>query len=198
MNTIKRLIITAVIIVPILICGHATGGKLYKWVDKDGVVHFSDRKPEDPEKLKGQVQENEVKDIIPVKIEQAPKKETKTINPVEHTTNCTFTIRGNKSLGTGFFISPNGYAVNLSFDPHTLDSEKGELILCSLLKGFFNSGGMELQLNVLDHQILEDAMAHPGKHPGIVVRVAGYCAYFDDLPLEAKQEIISRNRQQVA
>ncbi len=51
-----------------------------------------------------------------------------------------------------------------------------------------------MQLNVLDPAILEDARAHPGKHPGIVVRVAGYCAYFDELPLTVKDEIIARTR----
>ncbi|MBU2512022.1 formate acetyltransferase [bacterium] len=91
-------------------------------------------------------------------------------------------------------LSPNGYALNLSFDPHTLKGEKGVMILDSLLRGYFEKGGMELQLNVLDHQVLEDALNNPGKHPGIVVRVAGYCAFFDDLPHEVKKEVINRNR----
>jgi formate C-acetyltransferase len=56
---------------------------------------------------------------------------------------------------------------------------------------------MELQLNVLDAKMLEEARQHPGKYPGLVVRVAGYCAYFDDLPDESKQEIISRTRLRI-
>ncbi len=51
---------------------------------------------------------------------------------------------------------------------------------------------MELQFNVIDPEELADARANPGKYPGIVVRVAGYCAYFDDLPDAVKQEIIDR------
>ena len=47
---------------------------------------------------------------------------------------------------------------------------------------------------MLDPEQLEDALHHPGKYPDLVVRVAGYCAYFDDLPLGVKQEIISRTR----
>jgi formate C-acetyltransferase len=39
-----------------------------------------------------------------------------------------------------------------------------------------------------------DARSHPGRYPGIVVRVAGYCAYFDELPDTVKDEIISRTR----
>ncbi|MEA3224245.1 MAG: pyruvate formate lyase family protein, partial [Thermodesulfobacteriota bacterium] len=88
-------------------------------------------------------------------------------------------------------LAPNGYALNLRFDPNTLAGEKGVDILSALVKGFFDSGGMEMQLNVLDPDMLEDARRNPGKYPGLVVRVAGYCAYFDDLPDAAKQEIIT-------
>ncbi|RJP44866.1 MAG: hypothetical protein C4548_05340, partial [Desulfobacteraceae bacterium] len=49
-----------------------------------------------------------------------------------------------------------------------------------------------MQLNVVDPDILKEARDNPGRHPGIVVRVAGYCAYFDDLPDTVKQEIIAR------
>jgi pyruvate-formate lyase len=54
-----------------------------------------------------------------------------------------------------------------------------------------------LQFNVLDAGILEDARAHPGKYPGLVVSVAGYCAYFDNLPEDSKLEIISRTRLRI-
>jgi formate C-acetyltransferase len=66
--------------------------------------------------------------------------------------------------------------------------------VAALLRGFFEKGGMEVQFNVLDPDILDDAYRHPGKYPGLVVRVAGYCAYFDDLPAPSKLEIIQRTR----
>ncbi len=94
-------------------------------------------------------------------------------------------------------LAMNGYALNMRFDPATLSGEKGVNILSSLVKGFFSQGGMEMQLNVLDADKLEDARLNPGKYPGLVVRVAGYCAYFDDLPEDSKLEIISRTRQRV-
>jgi formate C-acetyltransferase len=93
-------------------------------------------------------------------------------------------------------LSPNGYALNLRFDPQTLAGDRGTNILVGLVKGFFGSGGMEMQLNVLDPEMLEDARRNPGKYPELVVRVSGYCAYFDDLPDTAKLEIISRTRIQ--
>ena len=91
-------------------------------------------------------------------------------------------------------LAMNGYALNLRFDKSTLAGEKGLRIMTALTKGFFKSGGMEMQLNVLDPDMLMDAKKNPGKYPGIVVRVAGYCAYFDDLPNTVKQEIIDRTR----
>jgi pyruvate formate-lyase/glycerol dehydratase family glycyl radical enzyme len=91
-------------------------------------------------------------------------------------------------------ISPNGYALNLRFDSKLMKQENAVDTIAALAKGFFASGGMEMQLNVLDPATLEDARVHPGKYPGIVVRVAGYCAYFDDLPVSVKDEIISRTR----
>jgi formate C-acetyltransferase len=91
-------------------------------------------------------------------------------------------------------LAPNGYALNLRFDPGTLAGDRGIDIMSSLVKGFFDLGGMEMQLNVLDPKMLEDARVNPGKYRGLVVRVAGYCAYFNDLPDSAKQEIITRTR----
>ena len=91
-------------------------------------------------------------------------------------------------------LSPNGYAMNLRFDPHTLAGDRGVDVICGLVKGFFDAGGMEMQLNVLDPETLEDARLNPGKYPELVVRVSGYCAYFDDLPDDAKLDIIGRTR----
>ena len=91
-------------------------------------------------------------------------------------------------------LAMNGYALNLRFDKNTVAGEKGLRVMTALTEGFFKSGGMEMQLNVLDPDMLIDAKNNPGKHPGIVVRVAGYCAYFDDLPDTVKQEIIERTR----
>jgi pyruvate formate-lyase/glycerol dehydratase family glycyl radical enzyme len=95
-------------------------------------------------------------------------------------------------------LSPNGYALNLRFDAPSMKGEKALDTMTALTKGFFASGGMEMQLNVLDPEVLMDAKAHPDKHPGIVVRVAGYCAYFVDLPESVKDEIISRTRIELA
>ena len=91
-------------------------------------------------------------------------------------------------------LAPNGYALNLRFDPVTAQGMQKQNLLSALVEGFFASGGMELQVNVLNHEQLLDALHHPGKYPDLVIRVAGYCAYFDDLPHAVKQEIITRTQ----
>lgn len=91
-------------------------------------------------------------------------------------------------------LMANGNALNLRFDPAVLEGLKGIEVLSGLVTGFFSKGGMEVQLNVLDPDVLEDALEHPGKYPELVVRVAGYCAYFDDLPHSSKVEIVNRTR----
>jgi formate C-acetyltransferase len=94
-------------------------------------------------------------------------------------------------------LMANGNALNLRFDPADIEGDKGLNILKGLTRGFFERGGMEIQLNVLDPDMLEDAHANPGKYPDLIVRVAGYCAYFDDLPESAKAEIVKRTRLKV-
>jgi pyruvate-formate lyase len=91
-------------------------------------------------------------------------------------------------------LMPNGCALNLRFDPYALSGDDAVEKFAALIKGFFAEGGMQLQFNIVDPEVLQDARRHPGKYPGLVVRVAGYCAYFDDLPDDTKDEIISRTR----
>ena len=61
-----------------------------------------------------------------------------------------------------------------------------------LIKDGMNKGIFELQLNVLDAEILKDAKLHPEKYPNLVVRVWGFSAYFNDLPIEYKDNLIKR------
>ncbi|NTV31801.1 MAG: DUF4124 domain-containing protein [Deltaproteobacteria bacterium] len=88
----------------------ALGGKIYKWVDERGVVHFSDHDP-GTDKAKGNIEEREYKDPDSVKQPQDTVIKETARNPIEYVTNCTFTIKGPKRIGSGFLISPGGYAL---------------------------------------------------------------------------------------
>jgi len=88
----------------------------------------------------------------------------------------------------------NGMNLNLKFDPHTLRGETGKMALNSLLKTYFRNGGMQVQVNVLDPQMLMEARDDPQRHPNLLVRVSGYSAYFNDLTPDMQDEIICRTR----
>jgi len=86
----------------------------------------------------------------------------------------------------------NCYALNLKFDKQIVQGAKGRNALVNLFKHYFASGGMQVQVNILDAQTLKAAKKDPSSYPGIVVRVAGYCAYFNDLQPDIQDEIIER------
>lgn len=86
----------------------------------------------------------------------------------------------------------NCYALNLKFEKSLIRGPKGINTLKSLIRGYFNQGGMEIQINVQDTNILRLAKDNPSAYPGLMVRISGYCSYFCDLSPEVQQEIIER------
>jgi formate C-acetyltransferase len=64
--------------------------------------------------------------------------------------------------------------------------------MLSLLKTFFDRGGWHIQFNITSREDLLDAKKHPEQWKNLIVRVAGYSAYFVDLPPAVQDEIISR------
>lgn len=88
----------------------AAGGKLYKWVDERGVVHFSDRRPGGNQKIIGVLEERDVEGPASPPRPQAPEKGPSARSPIEHAANCTFTIKSAGRIGTGFVVGANGMA----------------------------------------------------------------------------------------
>jgi pyruvate formate-lyase/glycerol dehydratase family glycyl radical enzyme len=86
----------------------------------------------------------------------------------------------------------NCCALNLKFDRKTVAGKAGCSALANLFTTYFDQGGMQVQANVLDADMLRAAKQNPAEYPGIVVRVAGYCAYFNDLQPSVQDEIIER------
>lgn len=89
----------------------------------------------------------------------------------------------------------NGINLNIKFDAATVAGKEGRAVLKALLRGYFDQGGMQVQLNVLDPEVLEDAMVNPDSHRNLLVRISGYSAYFVDLTPGMQREIIARSRQ---
>ncbi|MHA1438665.1 MAG: pyruvate formate lyase family protein [Promethearchaeota archaeon] len=86
----------------------------------------------------------------------------------------------------------NGTTATLTIDSALFQGADGPKNLARLFKTFLTSGGMQIQPNVINREILLDAYKHPEKHKYLIVRIAGYCAYFNELSDEMKRTIINR------
>jgi formate C-acetyltransferase len=62
-----------------------------------------------------------------------------------------------------------------------------------LIKSYFRLDGHHIQFNVVTAEQLREAQKHPEEHKDLIVRVAGYSDYFNDLGDELQEEIIRRS-----
>lgn len=86
----------------------------------------------------------------------------------------------------------NGSSLNIKLMPSVLRTDEGRRRFESMLKGYFDMGGMHVQFNVVDNEMLKDAQKNPDNYRGLIVRVSGYVAYFVDLGESLQNELISR------
>lgn len=91
--------------------------------------------------------------------------------------------------------SQGGMLLNQRFDPQIVQGEKGIDILETVLKAHFAMKGSHMQLNVVDNETLRDAQVHPENYRNMLVRVAGYSAFFVDLEKNIQENIIERTIQ---
>ncbi|GAB78437.1 formate C-acetyltransferase [Austwickia chelonae] len=89
-----------------------------------------------------------------------------------------------------------GVLLNQKVNPQMLAKEEDRRKLVMLLRAFFNRlDGFHVQYNVVDRDTLLDAQAHPEKHRDLIVRVAGYSAFFNVLSKATQDDIIARTEQ---
>jgi formate C-acetyltransferase len=87
----------------------------------------------------------------------------------------------------------NNIAFNIKVVPAAGEShEKSVNDIFSYVKTYFDLGGMQIQLNVVNTDTLRDAMAHPENYQNLLVRISGYNAYFTTLTKELQFELIHR------
>jgi formate C-acetyltransferase len=89
-----------------------------------------------------------------------------------------------------------GQILNIKITPHLLRSEKGLSSLVDLVRGYFDLGGMEIQFNVISREILLEAQKKPEEYKDLIVRVAGYSAYFVVQDPLVQEDIIARTEHQ--
>ena len=90
-----------------------------------------------------------------------------------------------------------GNTFNIKFSASGIHTGDGIGRLRDLATTFMRLGGQELQINVVDAQTLVSAMEHPEEYEDLVVRVAGFSAYFTKLNRNVQEEIMSRMEQAV-
>jgi len=82
--------------------------------------------------------------------------------------------------------------LNMKFHPSALKTTEDLKKLAALIKIYFSLGGKHVQFNVVSRETLLDAQSHPEKYRDLIIRVAGYSAYFVQLGKPIQDEIINR------
>ena len=91
----------------------------------------------------------------------------------------------------------NGTLCNMKFHPTALNREDGWKKLRDVMASYFQGGGMELQLNIVSADTLRDAQEHPENYRDLVVRVAGFSAYFVEVFKDSQDDLIRRTEMSV-
>jgi len=87
----------------------------------------------------------------------------------------------------------NGILLNMKFHPTALSNEAGVQKLISVMQTyFFDMGGMEMQMNIVSSDTLRDAQENPDNYRDLVVRVAGFSAYFVEVYKDSQDDLIRR------
>lgn len=89
-------------------------------------------------------------------------------------------------------IKTGGTLLNQKFTPSFFDDPESYRKLTALIRTYFRMDGHHIQFNVVSADTLRDAQNHPEKYRDLIVRVAGYSDYFNDLGEDLQNEIIAR------
>jgi len=90
------------------------------------------------------------------------------------------------------YLAPGTLVVNIRFTKDLFTTKVGREKLRHLIRTYFDLGGMQLQINVVDQAVLRDAIEHPERYGDLIVRVGGYSEYFNRLSPELKMTILER------
>ena len=87
--------------------------------------------------------------------------------------------------------------LNMKFDPGNLQTEEDQMKFAQLIRTYLSNGGKHVQFNIVTQETLIDAHEHPDDHRDLLIRIAGYSAYFVQLNNEMQTEVINRNVQKL-
>jgi trans-4-hydroxy-L-proline dehydratase len=89
-------------------------------------------------------------------------------------------------------LRTGGTLLNQKFSPSFFEDEDSYEKLTALIRSYFSLDGHHIQFNVVNAETLKDAQRHPEWYRDLIVRVAGYSDYFNDLGEDLQNEIIKR------
>ena len=91
-------------------------------------------------------------------------------------------------------VNQDGISNTFSIIPNALGKNEEERItnLTNIMNGYFNQDAFHLNVNVMDRELLEDAMENPEKYPNLTIRVSGYAVRFNQLDREHQLDVINR------
>ncbi len=101
-----------------------------------------------------------------------------------------------KSLGKLDQIKSGGTLLNLRFLPSLLKRDEDIAKLSSLIRSYFALGGHHVQFNIVDTETLRAAQESPENYRDLLVRMAGYSDYFNDMNADLQSDVIRRTEQE--
>jgi trans-4-hydroxy-L-proline dehydratase len=101
-----------------------------------------------------------------------------------------------KSLGKLDQIKSGGTLLNQRFMPSLLKRESDVVKLAQLIRSYFALGGHHIQFNIVDTATLKAAQATPEDYRDLLVRMAGYSDYFNDMNDDLQQDVIARTENE--
>ena len=93
-------------------------------------------------------------------------------------------------------LRTGGTLLNQKFSPQFFEDEDSYDCLTALIRSYFSLDGHHIQFNVVNTETLKDAQKHPELYRDLIVRVAGYSDYFNDLGEDLQNEIINRTEHE--
>lgn len=90
-----------------------------------------------------------------------------------------------------------GTLMNMKIFPDNMKTDDDLKKLGSMIKTYLTHGGKHIQFNIINQEEMIDAKVHPDDHSELVVRVAGYSAYFTKLTTQIQNEVINRTSHTV-
>jgi formate C-acetyltransferase len=91
----------------------------------------------------------------------------------------------------------DGVCLNIRLHPTALSRDDGIAKLRDMVRAYMAQGGAETQFNVVSTEALRKAQVSPEQYQNLVVRIAGYSAYFVELSLDCQNDLISRHENNI-